>query len=88
MAQPKYFEELLEIVKPYLPGDVDEATIRPESRFIDDLNINSSHLVDIVLDVEDRYDIRLEDTEMEEMRSVADAIHLVRTKVNPSQNQG
>ena len=84
MAQPKYFEELLEIVKPYLPEDVEATTIEPESRFIDDLNINSSHLVDIILDVEDRYEIRVEDTEMEEMRSVADAIRLVTEKVNPS----
>ena len=84
MAQPNYYEELLEIVRPYLPEDVDEANIRPESRFIDDLNINSSHLVDIILDVEDRYDIRVEDTEMEEMRSVEDAIRLVRTKAAPS----
>ena len=84
MAQPKYFEELLEIVKPYLPEDVEATTIKPESRFIDDLNINSSHLVDIILDVEDRYEIRVEDTEMEEMRSVADAIRLVTEKVNPS----
>ena len=65
MAHPDHFKELLEIVKPYLPNDVDESAIQPESRFIDDLNINSSHLVDIVLDVEDRYDIRVEDTEME-----------------------
>ena len=88
MAQPKYFEELLEIVKPYLPEDVDEASIRPESRFIDDLNINSSHLVDIVLDVEVRYDIRVEDAEMEEMRSVADAIRLVSTKADPPDSRG
>jgi len=88
MAQSKYFEELLEIVKPYLPEDVDEESIRPESRFIDDLNINSSHLVDIVLDVEDRYDIRVEDTEMEEMRSVADAIRLVSAKVAPPESSG
>ena len=84
MAHPEHFKELLEIVKPYLPNDVDESAIRPESRFIDDLNINSSHLVDIVLDVEDRYDIRVEDAEMEEMRSVADAIQLVMQKTKPS----
>jgi acyl carrier protein len=80
MEHQEHFRELLEIVKPYLPKDVDESAIHPESRFIDDLNINSSHLVDIVLDVEDRYDIRVEDTEMEELRSVADAIDLVRNK--------
>jgi acyl carrier protein len=84
MAHQDHFRQLLEIVKPYLPKDVDVSAIKPESRFIDDLNINSSHLVDIVLDVEDRYDIRVEDTEMEEMLSVADAISLVRQKTKPS----
>ena len=84
MAHPDHFRQLLEIVKPYLHKDVDVSAIKPESRFIDDLNINSSHLVDIVLDVEDLYDIRVEDTEMEEMRSVADAINLVRQKTKTS----
>ena len=88
MTQPNYFQEVLEIVKPYLPEDVDATSIRPESRFIEDLNINSSHLVDIILDVEDRYDILVEDAEMEEMRSVADAISLVRSKASASPNQG
>lgn len=81
MPEPTYFEDLLEIIRPYLPEDATHAEIKPESRFMEDLNINSSHLVDIVLDVEDRYDIRLEDADMEVMRSVGDAIHLVRSKV-------
>ncbi len=81
MPEPTYFEDLLEIIRPYLPEDATQADIRPESRFMEDLNINSSHLVDIVLDVEDRFDIRLEDADMEVMRSVGDAIRLVQSKV-------
>lgn len=81
MPEPTYFEDLLEIIRPYLPEDAMQADIKPESRFMEDLNINSSHLVDIVLDVEDRYDIRLEDTDMEAMRSVGDAIRLVESKL-------
>ena len=84
MSNPNYFQELLKIISPYLPEDIQSSSVQANSHLINDLNINSSHLVDIVLDVEDRYDIPVEDTEMEEMRSVADAIRLVNAKVNPS----
>jgi len=38
--------------------------------------------VDIVLDVEDRFDIRLEDADMQEMATVADALGVIDSKLN------
>ena len=38
-------------------------------------------MVDIVLDVEDLYDIRLEDTDMQEMQTVSDAMRIIQEKV-------
>jgi acyl carrier protein len=36
---------------------VDSSAIKQESHLMNDLNINSAHLVDVALDVEDEFDI-------------------------------
>ncbi len=64
MSQDIY-PQLKEIIKPYLPEDVNPDAISHESHLVTDLNINSTHLVDIVLDVEYAFDITIEDDELE-----------------------
>jgi acyl carrier protein len=81
MSSPNYFQELLKIISPYLPEDIQSSSVQSNSHLINDLNINSSHMVDIVLDVEDLYDIRLEDTDMQEMQTVSDAMRIIQEKV-------
>ena len=49
---------------------------------MNDLNINSANLVDIVLDVEDAFDIRLENEDMENMQTVNDAVAIIDAKLN------
>ena len=74
------YEELLTIIKPYLPEDVNTGQITPTSHFVEELNINSAHLVDIVLDVEDKYDIVLDNEDMDQMQTVQQAIDLIQNK--------
>lgn len=81
MRDHPHYSTLREIIRPYLPEDVDPGSISPESHLVADLNINSAHLVDIVLDVEDRFDIRLEDADMQEMATVADALGVIDSKL-------
>lgn len=84
MKTHPHYETLQQIIRPYLPEDVDPDAVGPESHLVADLNINSAHLVDIVLDVEDRFDIRLEDADMQEMGTVADALGVIDSKLkNP-----
>jgi len=78
------YERLKEIVAQYLPEDVDTSQIHKESHFIEELNINSANLVDIVLDVEDAFDIRLENEDMDGMQTVTDALRIIETKVKES----
>ena len=66
----EHFEELKRIVSQYLPEDVDTSQIKMESDFLQELNINSANLVDIVLDVEDAFDIRLENEDMDGMKTI------------------
>lgn len=80
MKNTDSYKELLEIISPYLPEDIDPGAIDQNSHLINELNINSAHLVDIVLDLEDRYDILLEDEDMQKMQTVGDALEIIGLK--------
>ncbi|SNY99996.1 acyl carrier protein [Flagellimonas pacifica] len=80
------YQKLKEIVQTYLPDDVSEDTIQLESNFTQELNINSANLVDIVLDVEDTFDIMLENEDMDGMQTVADALKIIDTKIASKQS--
>lgn len=82
MEENKKYEQLKRIIATYLPEDVSVEAMEPESRFIDHLNINSAHLVDIVLDVEDAFDIMLENEDMDRMQTVGDALKIIDAKLS------
>ncbi len=79
--EKEHFVKLKEIVSNYLPDDVSSEAIQMESNFLEELNINSANLVDIVLDVEDAFDIMLENEDMDGMQTMADAQRIIQTKL-------
>lgn len=81
MEENEHYQSLRKLITPYLPEDVSLEDLRPESHLIRELHINSSHLVDLVLDLEDHFDIRLEDSEMQEMQTVEDALRIIKAKL-------
>lgn len=84
MNKDAHYEKLKEIIRPYLPEDVSEDAIQPESHLVRELNINSANLVDIVLDVEDAFDIVLENEDMDALQTVSDAIGIIEKKIAAS----
>lgn len=80
----EHLTKLKAIIEKYLPEDVGVAEIQIDSKFIEELNINSAHLVDIVLDVEDEFDIMLENEDMDKMKSVQDALSIIEAKIKAS----
>ncbi len=79
--QEENYQKLKAIVQTYLPDDVSAEEIQLESNFTQELNINSANLVDIVLDVEDAFDIMLENEDMDGMQTVKDALEIIDTKL-------
>lgn len=79
--QEERYQKLKEIVQTYLPDDVTADSITIESNFTEELNINSANLVDIVLDVEDAFDIMLENDDMDGMQTVKDALQIIDAKI-------
>jgi acyl carrier protein len=75
-------EKLKTIVKPYVNNLDNFENLDEKTEFIKDLDINSANLVDIILDVEDEFDIRIENEEMEKMLSVGASLEIIRSKLN------
>ncbi len=81
MLEEEKYQKLQNIIKIYLPEDVSLNDVSQDSHFMNDLNINSANLVDIVLDVEDAFDIRLENEDMDQMLTVRDAMAIIDKKM-------
>lgn len=73
---------LKRLVEPYVQDKEAFAKLSEETDFIKDLKINSAHLVDIILDVEDEFDIEIEDEAMEQMLTVKAALEVISAKVD------
>ena len=72
---------LLEIVKPYTQDFDALSKITEDTQFIRDLKINSANLVDIILDIEDKFDIEIDNDSMDKMMNVGSALEVIEAKL-------
>ena len=81
MNKEEAIQKLKEIVKPYVKNEEALAKINENTDFINDLNINSANLVDVILDVEEVFDIEIDADSMEKMRDVKSALAVIEEKL-------
>ena len=81
MTREKLITSLQKIVKPYIQDQTAFDNLTEETDFINDLKINSANLIDIILDLEDEFDIEIDDDSMENMLSVKSAIDIIENKL-------
>ena len=81
MTREKLITSLQKIVKPYIQDQKAFENLNEETDFINDLKINSANLIDIILDLEDEFDIEIDDESMENMLSVKSAIDIIENKL-------
>jgi len=60
---------------------VDEAQVKPEASFIDDLGADSLDTVELVMAFEEKFDIEIPDEDAEKMRTVGDAMAYLTGKL-------
>ncbi|KFF15075.1 acyl carrier protein [Flavobacterium hydatis] len=82
MNNNQILTELKNIVKPYTKNDEAFENFTEETNFITDLNINSANLVDIVLDVEEAFDIIIDNESMEKMINAKVALSVIQAKLD------
>ena len=81
MTKDELIAKLKTIVQPYIQDETAFENLSEDTDFINDLKINSANLVDVILDVEDEFDIRIENDDMEKMTSVKQAMAVVIEKL-------
>jgi acyl carrier protein len=74
--------ELKSIVKPYIQDEEAYNNLDENTDFINDLKINSANLVDVILDIEEAYDIVLDNESMDKMLNVKAALEVINTKIS------
>ena len=82
MNREDAIQKLKYIVKPYVKDEAALEKISENTDFINDLNINSANLVDVVLDVEEVFDIEIDAESMEKMRDVKSALAVIEEKIS------
>ena len=81
-TKEELIESLKKIVKPYVQDEQAFEHVTEDTDFIKDLKINSANLVDIALDVEEAYDIEIDNESMERMLTVGSAIEIITKKLS------
>ena len=81
MSEKEIIQRLKKIVEPYVQRLEGLQNFREETDFLKDLQINSANLVDVVLDVEDEFDITIDNDSMEGMLTVGDAKNIIQNKL-------
>ena len=56
---------------------VDEAKVTMEAEFIGDLNADSLDLVEVIMAMEQEFDLEIKDEDAENIRTVADAVQYI-----------
>lgn len=75
-------ERICEIIAEQLSQDKEDVV--PEASFIDDLGADSLDLVELVMHMEEEFDVEIPDEEAENIRTVQDAINYVKQHLNNS----
>jgi acyl carrier protein len=81
MTREQIKDELKEIISDYVTEKELLPSLNEQHELIADLKINSAHIVDIVLDIEDKYDIMIEDEAIGKMGTVGESIDIIFQKL-------
>lgn len=69
------FEKLQKIISEQL--EIDEDDITPDSDIIDDLGADSLDIVDLVMSIEDEFQVEIPDEAIEQIATVEDAVKYI-----------
>ncbi len=81
MKKEEIIDKLKLIIKPYTTNTEAFDNLTEDTDFINDLNINSANLVDIILDIEEAFNVVIDNTDMERMLDVKTAVEIIATKL-------
>jgi acyl carrier protein len=81
MDDKKIFDEMINILRVYTKDAtlLEKATL--DTHILNDLKVNSARLVDVIIKCEDVYGISIDDDEADKIRTIGDAVKIIKQKL-------
>lgn len=73
--------KVVEVIGRYAKNKEALESVTVDTNILEDLKVNSARLVDVILDLEDEFDIEVEDEDADAVNTVGDAVALIQSKV-------
>jgi acyl carrier protein len=77
MSEQEVFTKVCAIIEPFVQNEQAFRDITMETSILEDLKVNSARLVDVVLEIEDAFDIEVSDEQADTVRTIGSAVHLI-----------
>ncbi len=78
MEQSEIYTNVVRIISKHAKNEDALKNLSAETHIINDLQVNSARLVDIVLDFEDAFDLEISDDDADRISTIGDAVKLVK----------
>lgn len=82
MTRDDVFQKVVEIITPFAKNEEALEDVSEDTDILQELEVNSARLVDVILDFEDEFDIEVEDEDADAVNTVGDAVNLIMAKVS------
>ncbi|MDD7363869.1 MAG: acyl carrier protein [Peptoniphilus sp.] len=67
-------DRILQIISEQVNRDVED--LDPKMNFVDDLNMDSIELVELIMSIEDEFEIELDEDKLEDLHTIGDVLEL------------
>ncbi len=71
---------ICELLRAVTEKDVQEEDVTLESRYLEDLGLTSIQLVDLVMAIEERFNVEIEDVDLAKLRTVGQTVDYLKQK--------
>ncbi len=79
MSSEEIFDKIKEIIVEQL--GVAETAVAPEASFIDDLGADSLDIVELIMAIEEEFDLEIPDNDAEKVVTVSDVVDYIKENV-------
>ncbi len=81
MKTQEIFEKFVQLIEEYVKEKEKLEAAAMDTAIIGDLKVNSARLVDIIIKVEDTFDIEIEDDDADKIKTIGDAVNIIEGKL-------